>query len=257
MTDNTRMTFKDKAILVTGSTRGIGQATARYFLGIGARVAINGRAEDSVASTIAQLGYADQLVPAVGSIESVDGCEAVVSKAIDGLGGLDILVNNAGVYEIASLEASNESIWNRVIDTNVKGTFFCSRAALPALRAVKGTIVNVASVNGLIGFRNSTVYCAAKGAVVNMTRAMALELAPDVRVNCVCPAAVDTEMGRQNLDPSKDLEVAWKELEATRPLQRIAAPEEIAAAIAYLASRDARYITGTALTMDGGITAGV
>lgn len=250
------MTFKNKAILVTGSTRGIGQATARAFLDLGARVAINGRTEESVATAISQLGKSDWLVAAAGSVNGVEGCETIVAKAIDGLGGLDVLVNNAGVYDIASIEASEEALWDRIIDINAKGTFFCSRAAVPALRAAKGSIINVASVNGLVGFRNATVYCAAKGAVVNMTRAMALELAPDIRVNCVCPAAVDTELGRQNLDPTKEPAVARKELEATRPLQRIAAPDEIAASIVYLASSDAKYITGTALTMDGGMTAG-
>ncbi len=250
------MSFKDQAVLITGSTRGIGRATAQAFLDLGARVAINGRTENSVATAIAQLGSADRLIAAAGSVSTAESCEAVVAKAIDGLGGLDVLVNNAGVYAIACIEASDEGLWHDIIDTNVKGTFFCTRAALLALRAAKGSIVNVASVNGLVGFPNATVYCAAKGAVVNMTRALALEVAPDIRVNCVCPAAVDTELGRQNLDPTKDPAEARKQLEATKPLQRIATPEEVATAIVYLASDDARYITGAALPMDGGMTAG-
>ena len=129
-------------------------------------------------------------------------------------------------------------------------------SALLALRAAKGNIVNVASVNGLVGIPNASVYCAAKGAVVDMTRALALEVAPDIRVNCVFPAAVDTELVRQNLDPAKDPAEARRELEATKPLRWIATPEEVATAIVYLASDDARYISGTALTMDGGMTAG-
>lgn len=250
------MTFKNKAILITGSTRGIGQATAQAFLSLGARVAINDPTEESVTTAIAQFQQSDRLVAAAGSVHNVKGCETVVAKAVKGLGGLDVLVNNAGVYDIASIEASDEDLWDRIINVNAKGTFFCSRAAIPNLRATKGSIINVASVSGLIGFRDSTIYCAAKGAVVNMTRAMALELAPNIRVNSVCPGAVDTELGRQNLDPTKEPATALKELEAMRPLQRIAAPDEIAAAIVYLASSDAKYITGAALPIDGGITAG-
>jgi NAD(P)-dependent dehydrogenase (short-subunit alcohol dehydrogenase family) len=181
----------------------------------------------------------------------------VVNAAIAGLGGIDVLVNGAGVAYHASIEDSGEEMWDRTLDINLKGTFFCSRAALPMLRARKGVIVNVASDAGLMGERGLAVYCASKGGVVNLTRAMALDLAPRVRVNCVCPGYVDTDMVRRDyIDRSDDPESAEREVSEAAPMKRMARPEEIATAILYLASSDAAFITGTALQIDGGSTAG-
>ena len=144
-----------------------------------------------------------------------------------------------------------------MLDINLKGTFFCIRAALAALRNSKGNIVNVASDAGLIGELGLTVYCASKGGVVNMTRAMALELAPDVRVNCVCPGYVDTDMVRRDgIEQADDPAAAERALINYTPLKRIATPGEIATAIVYLASDDARFVTGAAFQIDGGSTAG-
>jgi NAD(P)-dependent dehydrogenase (short-subunit alcohol dehydrogenase family) len=143
------------------------------------------------------------------------------------------------------------------MDINLKGTFFCSRSALPALRAREGVIVNVASDAGLMGERGLAVYCASKGGVVNLTRAMALDLAPRVRVNCVCPGYVDTDMVRRDyIDRSDDPESVEREVNQAAPMKRMARPEEVAAAILYLASSDGAFITGAALQIDGGSTAG-
>ena len=142
------------------------------------------------------------------------------------------------------------------MDLNLKGTFFCSRAALPALRAARGNIVNDASIAGLMGFGGVTLYCATKGGMVNLTRAMALELAPDVRVNCVCPTTVDTEMGRQEFDITDDPAAAFAAFEAASPMKRIAQSEDVADAMLFLASEEARYLTGVALPVDGGKAAG-
>ena len=144
-----------------------------------------------------------------------------------------------------------------MLDVNLKGTFFCIRTALAALRDSKGNIVNLASDAGLIGELDSTVYCASKGGVVNMTRAMALELAPDVRVNCVCPGYVDTDMVRRDgIEQADDPAAAEQAVINYAPLKRIATPAEIATAIVYLASDDARFVTGAAFQIDGGSTAG-
>jgi NAD(P)-dependent dehydrogenase (short-subunit alcohol dehydrogenase family) len=144
-----------------------------------------------------------------------------------------------------------------MLDVNLKGTFFCIRAALAALRDSKGNIVNLASDAGLIGELGLTVYCASKGGVVNMTRAMALELAPDVRVNCVCPGYVDTDMVRRDgIEQADDPAAAEQAVIDYAPLKRIATPGEIATAIVYLASDDARFVTGAAFQIDGGSTAG-
>ncbi len=163
-------------------------------------------------------------------------------------GGIDVLVNGAGVAYLATIEDSVEEIWDRTLDVNLKGTFFCSRAALPVLRARKGSIVNLASDAGLIGERGLAVYCASKGGVVNLTRAMALDLAPQVRVNCVCPGYVDTDMVRRDyIDRADDPAAAERQVNESAPMKRMARPEEIASAILYLASSDAGFITGAAL----------
>jgi NAD(P)-dependent dehydrogenase (short-subunit alcohol dehydrogenase family) len=251
------MDFAGKLVLITGASRGIGNAAAKEFLALGARVAVNGRTEQSVALAITELDGGDRLVAAPGSIRSVEGCEAIVRTAIEDLGGLDVLVNNAGVCIDSTIEESDETIWDETLNVNLKGTFFCVRAALPALRKKGGAIVNMASVAGLQGSTEGAVYSASKGGVVNLTRALAMELAPDIRVNCVCPGWVDTDMlRREYVDLADDPAAAEREAIEEAPLKRVGTPEEVAKAIAYLASRDARFITGVALPMDGGISAG-
>lgn len=251
------MDFEGKLVLITGSSRGIGRATAKAFLDCGARVAINGRSEDSVAEAISSFDAPDVLVAAPGDISTEKGCESVVNSAISGLGGLDILINAAGVLFATSIEDSTEEIWNQTLDINLKGTFFCSKFAIPVLKKSGGNIVNIASDAGLIGEKELSVYCASKGGVVNMTRAMALELAPVIRVNCVCPGYVDTDMIRRDIiDQSEDSSSLEEEIVNYSPLKRMAKPEEIAKAILYLASEDAANITGAALQIDGGSTAG-
>ena len=249
--------FKDKRVLVTGGSRGIGRGAVEAFLEAGAHVAINGRTSESTSAAISALGNEDRLVAAPGDVASVAGCEAIAATAIEGLGGLDVLVNCAGVAKVGPIEEIDEAAWDQMLDINLKGTFFCIRASLAALRDSKGNIVNIASDAGLIGDPTMAVYCASKGGVVNMTRAMALELAPDVRVNCVCPGYVDTDMVRRDeIEQASDPVAMEQELINTAPLKRIATPGEIATAIVYLASDDARFVTGAAFQIDGGTTAG-
>ncbi len=249
------MDFTGRKILVTGGTRGIGRAAVEAFLERGATVAINGRTEESAAKAVQELGRG---IAAAGDVGTVAGCEAAVAAAVDGLGGLDLLINSAGVGLGASIEDSDEALWDETLDVNLKGTFFCSRAALPALReAALGAIVNLASDAGLIGERGLTVYCASKGGVVNMTRAMALNLAPEVRVNCVCPGYVDTDMVRRDgIEKADDPAAAEQRVTNYAPMKRICTPQEIAMSIVYLASDVARFVTGAALAIDGGSSAG-
>ena len=243
------MVFDGIAVLVTGSSRGIGKATAQEFLAGGVRVAINGRTEAAVEQTIEELGGHERLVGAPGDVATAAGCEAVVSSSIEALGGLDVLVNSAGVFTKTPMAETDEDLWDSLMDINVKGTYLCSCAALYALDKSGGSIVNVASEAGLTGHAGLTAYCASKGAIVNLTRSMALELAPTVRVNCICPGVIDTDMARTGFaDLGEEAEFY--------PLKRIGTAAEVAKGIIYLASPDAGFITGSALAMDGGATAG-
>jgi NAD(P)-dependent dehydrogenase (short-subunit alcohol dehydrogenase family) len=250
--------FTGKRVLVTGGTRGIGRAAVEAFLEAGARVAVNGRTEESTAAAIDTIGANENLVAAPGDVADPSGCEAIVNTALEYFGGLDVLVNSAGVASNSPIEETDEATWDQMLDVNLKGTFFCIQAALPALRKSHGNIVNLASDAGLVGDPNLIVYCASKGGVVNMTRAMALKFAPRVRANCVCPGYVDTDMVRRDgIDRASDPFAAEQALIDAAPLKRIASAAEIATAILYLASADARFVTGAAFQIDGGTTAGV
>lgn len=244
-----------RVALVTGAGRGLGLATARAFLAAGLKVAVNDRDEATVARAVAALG-GTSVIGAPGDIATVAGCRAAVAAAIAGFGRLDVLVNNAAINEERPVEAWDEALWDGHMDVILKGAFFCTQAALAHLRAAGGSVVNVASELGLHGVPHNVGYCAAKGGVVNLTRALAVELAPAVRVNCVCPGAIDTELMRACAEASGDAEAYYRFYAGYAPLRRIALPDEIAAAIVYLASPAAAFVTGAVFAADGGSTAG-
>ena len=250
------MDFTDKRVLVTGSSRGIGFGIAKAFVEAGARVAVNGRTKGSVSAAIEQLGNNERLIAAPADIGIVAGCEMAVQTAIDAFGGLDIVVNSAGIGAGRPIADCDEQMWDDHLDVNLKGTFFVCRAAIPELRKSNGNIINIASDAGLMGQPGITVYCGSKGGVVNMTKAMALEVAPDIRVNCICPGYVDTDMIRFSVKKKDDPSAAWQKMIDFAPLKRITTPAEIAAGVLYVASDDARFVTGVALPIDGGTTAG-
>jgi NAD(P)-dependent dehydrogenase (short-subunit alcohol dehydrogenase family) len=248
------MDFSGKRVLVTGSTKGIGRATAELFREAGASVAINGRTAGAVATTISELGSRG-LVPAAGDVRTVEGCRHVVDKAIAALGGLDCLVNNVGICPLAHLMEITEEHWDEVMEVNLRSAFFCTKFALPALRKSRGNVVMVSSVAGLMaGPTDSFVYAITKGGLVNMTRAMALELAKDpVRVNCVCPGYTDTPMvAAENAATNGQI---YRFIQNATPLGRLSTVRECASSILYLASDDAAYVTGSIFVNDGGCTA--
>jgi meso-butanediol dehydrogenase / (S,S)-butanediol dehydrogenase / diacetyl reductase len=247
--------FSRKRVLVTGGARGIGAAAVLAFRSRGAQVAVGARSRASFDALIARHGP-EALMPALGEIGSRAGAHAVVQAALHQLGGLDVLVNSAGSFaEVAVADVTQEH-WNETLAVNLGGTFFCSQAALPALEVGAGNIVNVASDAGLIGYPLGAAYSASKGGVVNLTRAMAVELARRVRVNCVCPGNVDTDMIAEAARASGDAARYLERARARAPWGRMATPEEVAAAILYLASYEARFTSGAALTVDGAGTAG-
>jgi len=259
------MEFKDKRVMITGggSVLGMGFGCAQAFLENGARVAINDRTKELVSAAMEKLSPSDRVVAAPGDLSTVAGCESAVKLAVDALGGLDILVNCAGIGSGRPLAECDEEMYDRHADVNLKGLFFCCRAAMPELRKSKGNILNIGSDAGLMGVGRITVYCALKAGVVNMTRAMALEVAPDkVRVNCICPGYIDTDMIRKNWferigkeDPAKAAELEQDAIDYA-PLKRLGTVEDIVNGILYLTSEKASFVTGTILSIDGGTTAG-
>ena len=245
--------FDGKVVLITGSTRGIGLAIAKAFSNEGALIGLNGRDQQVVEETRKNIPNS---ISATGDVSKVSGCKKAVQSVLDAYGRLDILINNAGIFEKHSIENTTEELWDSIMNANIKSVQFCTKEALPALRKIKGSIVNIASESGLNGYPYTTAYCASKGAVVNLTRAMALELAPDVRVNALCPGVVETDMTRAGFAINGDEEEGIRRQHEAYPLQRIGTLEEAAAATLFLASNDAGFINGAALPMEGGATVG-
>ena len=252
-----KIDFTAKRVLVTGSSRGIGRAIVEAFLETGARVAVNGRTPESTARAVDELDAGERVVAAPGSVATADGCRSIVEVALAALGGLDILVNNAGVGCVARVEDTDEDTWDRVIDTNLKSVFFVTRHALPALRQSRGNIVNIASVDGLVGVIEESAYSASKAGVINMTRTHALEFAGELRVNAVCPGFVDTELLRgEAAAEGGSVEAGYRIFaQSVAAQKRIAGPREIAGPVLYLASELASFVTGSIHVVDGGETA--
>jgi NAD(P)-dependent dehydrogenase (short-subunit alcohol dehydrogenase family) len=247
--------FTGKRVLVTGGTRGIGRGIVEAFLENGARVALNGSTEAGVKTAIAEIGAGDRLLAAPGALNSVAGCRSAVAAAVAGLGGLDVLVNNAGVTRVATVELAEEEDWDATINTNLKGMFFVTKFALPALRSSKGCIVNLASVLGLVGLAENSIYCASKAGVINMTRSHAIEFAPDIRVNAICPGGVDTDMLRGvAVSIADSVEAGYALMSGACIQRRIAHVREIAGPVLYLASDLASFVTGSIHVVDGGET---
>jgi NAD(P)-dependent dehydrogenase (short-subunit alcohol dehydrogenase family) len=235
--------FAGTRAFVTGGGSGIGAAVARRLHAEGADVLVADLSGDRAAAVARELG------DRAGAVELDVRDEAQVSAAV---GGIDVLVNVAGIGSTTSAPDTDLEVWEDVFAVNARGTFLCCKHAIPGMReAGGGAIVNVASVAGLVGLRNRAAYCASKGAVIALTRALAVDhVADGIRVNAICPGTVDSPWVRRLVEEiGEDLSA----LEARQPMGRLGTPEEIAEAICYLAA--AGFATGTVLTVDGGLTA--
>jgi meso-butanediol dehydrogenase/(S,S)-butanediol dehydrogenase/diacetyl reductase len=250
------MTFKGKVVLVTGSTTGIGEACARVFAGSDAAVMVCGRNESrgrKVVQAIRTAGGRAEFTAV--DVRVAGACDRLVSDTIERLGGLDVLVNNAGILYSATAVDTTDEQWLDTMAVNVNALFYLSRAAIRHMKHKGGgAIVNIASEWGLNGEPNHVAYCASKGAVVQITRCMALDHARDrIRVNSVCPGEIHTQMVDDILaNKGGDLQQNLQELAAGIPMRRLASPTEVAWCVHFLASDRASYVTGANLPVDGG-----
>jgi len=247
-----------KRALVTGAGSGIGAAIAERFASLGAHVWATDRDESTARATASRIRRAGGTGEAL-QIDVTDASGTVqVAASLEPGGGLDILVNNAGIGHVGTiLQASGDDL-DRLYSVNVRGVFNMTRAFLPAMISRRsGVVINMASIGGVVGLRDRVAYCTTKFAVVGLTKCVALDHALDgIRANCICPGRVETPFFTARLREYPDPEKAYRELAATHALNRMGKPDEIAAAAAYLASDDAAFITGTALVIDGGLSAG-
>jgi NAD(P)-dependent dehydrogenase (short-subunit alcohol dehydrogenase family) len=238
--------FSGRRVLVTGSTRGIGHATATLIAERGGDVVWHGR---RIADATAAAKGADAVA---GDVADREACRRIAAEA----GAVDVLVNCAGVLLEAPIEDFTEAMWDTTIAVNVTAPWVLARALLPSLRRRGGVVVNVASDAALLGYAANAAYCASKGAVVGLTRALAVELGPAVRALAVCPGPVETDMMRASVSAQPDPAAAALGWATPTMLGRVATANEIAEVIAFAASPRAGYMTGSVIVCDGGTTAG-
>ncbi len=253
------MQLTGKVALITGGASGIGRATASLFAREGAAVAIADLDEAKaveVANKITSSGGRAIFEPS--DVTSASDCRRVVERVSREFGAIHILFNNAGIIRRASVVELSEEDWDRVMAVNVKSIYLMSREVIPVMaKAGGGSIINTASGWGLAGGPRAAVYCASKGAVVLLTKAMAIDHGPQkIRVNCICPGDTDTAMLRNEARQLGESENRFLADAAHRPLGRVGKPEEIAQAALYLAGDASSFVTGTALVVDGGGLAG-
>jgi NAD(P)-dependent dehydrogenase (short-subunit alcohol dehydrogenase family) len=250
--------FENKSVLITGAAKGIGRATAQSFWAAGAKVALLDHDQPALADAASEFnGNGPEVFVTVADVAKSSEVNRAVTDAVKAFGGLDVLVANAGISFARSIDEYTDDEWHRILSVNLDGAFYAIRAAVPHLRRSGGSIVLVSSMTGIVGQPRGAAYDASKGALISMTRSLSLELAPaGVRVNCVCPAGVDTPLMRSWAATLPEPEAVLAQQAEMHLLKRMATPDEIASAILFLASPSASFITGVALPVEGGATLG-
>lgn len=252
------MQLAGKVAIVTGAGSGIGRATSRLFAREGARVVVADIVQESGEETVRLIEDAGgEAVFVHADVTNADAVAGMVQTAVEQFGRLDVLYNNAGVTIPAPVTETEDDAWTMSIDVNLKSVMLGCKYAIPEMRKTGGgSIINTASMLGLVASPNQAAYCAAKGGVVMLTKQIAIDYAGDnIRVNCICPSEVDTPMHRTFIAESPDPAETRRRLMERIPLGRVARPDEIATAALFLASDASSYITGVALPVDGGLTA--
>ena len=245
-----------KTALITGAGTGIGRAIALAMAREGAQIALAARRREPIESVAAEIGAESQAIEC--DVTSRASVEVALAAAVSRFGRVNVVVNNAGAAVVADADKTSDEEWRRILDVNLTGTFYISRAALAEFRRIGGgAIVNIGSVLGLVARKERAAYCAAKGGVTLLTKAMALDHAHEnIRVNCICPSIVETPLGAASLAGSGlDLDEARRIRAREIPLGRLGKPEDVAELAVYLASDESAWVTGAAWPIDGGLTA--
>ena len=247
--------LNDKVAILTGAGSGIGRACALALAREGANVALVGRRKDRLKGAAREIG--DSAVVLAADISKTVEIDRVVEQTVGRFGGLDVLLNSAGVLHVGTVEQITEEQWDETFNINVRGLWLLSRAVLPHMRkAGGGSIINIASVLGINGARNRASYAPSKGAVVLLTKCMAIDHGQEnIRVNAICPAFVETDLTAAIINKAPDPEAVRQERIGVHPIGRLGKPEDIAGLAVYLASDESSWVTGAVFPVDGGYLA--
>jgi NAD(P)-dependent dehydrogenase (short-subunit alcohol dehydrogenase family) len=247
--------LQGKVAIVTGAGTGIGRACALALAREGARLALAGRRSDKLQDLAKEIG--NSAIPIAADVSKKADIEKLIAGTVAELGGINVLLNNAGVLHVGNAEQITEEQWDQTFNINVRGLWLLSRAVLPHLRKVGGgSIINIASVLGINGARNRASYAPSKGAVVLLTKCMAIDHGHEnIRVNAICPSFVETDLTAAVLSTAPDPEAVRRERVAVHPIGRLGRPEDIAGLAVYLASDESSWVTGSVFPVDGGYLA--